>query len=96
MRNKNLLHILVALALLCLTLFSSGCVLDRYHSSDGTKNVSFSRFALGNKQTTKSLDIDLGTGKVGMKGYANDQTETTAAVAQAVADAVSRAVAPKP
>ncbi len=84
MKTKLLLFVAVLVAALC-----SGCVSTEYHGKDG---VSFKRVAFGNRQSIGKVEFDPSTGKVKIEGYSNEQTELAAAVAQAVASALT----PKP
>lgn len=66
----------------------SGCTSLSYQSPDGTK---VSAVSVLNKRSISKASFDPKTGKLVVEGYASEQTEQLAAVAAAVAQAVTAA-----
>ncbi len=81
---KTRLNMILAVALLALT----GCVSTHFETKDGVK---FDRTAFMNKTGIGSVEFEPATGKVKMKGYANDQTEMVAAVTEAAVRGATQA-----
>jgi hypothetical protein len=77
--------IIIIAALVALT----GCTSTTYQAPNGVK---FSRTSLLNKQSIGKVTFNPSTGELSMEGYSNEQTETAAAVAGAVAKALTPAI----
>ena len=75
---KSLAAILLAAAL-------AGCTTTNYTDPSGAK---FSRTSFLTKQNIGRVDLKAGDKSLSIEGYSNEQTETAAAVAAAVAKAL--------
>lgn len=82
---KTKIIILAALALACV-----GCTSTSYTDPSGAK---FSRVSFMNRQSIGKVEVKAGDKTLSIEGYSNEQTEIAAAVANAVAKALTVAPA---
>lgn len=87
---KTTIKLLFAAFLLLSWFFLSACTSTTYTAPNGVK---FSRTAFMNKQSIGKVTFNPSTGELQMEGYSNEQTEVAAAVANAVAGAITKAYA---
>ena len=78
---KTRITILAAVAALAL----AGCTSTTYTDPSGAK---FSRMSVLTKQSIGKVELKAGDKSLNLEGYSNEQTETAAAVAGAVAKAL--------
>lgn len=75
------------LACLLLAAAAAGCTATTYTDPSGAK---FTRTSFLSKQSIGKVDLKAGDKSLKIEGYSNEQTEIAAAVATAVANAVTQ------
>lgn len=96
-QNQHPIRKRVSAVALCAALFVfvSGCSSVTYESPSGGK---FTRRALGNKTELSSLDVEAQTNGLPilhLKGYKNDQSQSTEAIAAGITQGIIKATSGK-